>query len=799
MKASAAATDGFFQVTRWHLMAFTRALVHALYDRTVEAKREIRYYYDADVVVGMILGIYGRLQHESDPNDDLIRALLSAGFLGDVYIVRPHALELLDQIKNHQMRFSARRHRVSFRQRVKNYLESIDVLANLAQLHSKLEKLSDPEDRLVEFVESIRIMGPQTFVAYEMAHGDWTQRLRRLNSSVVKFEEFGEDVHELLQTQDVWKLKRAIARAREIHHHEVGRSTSVNDLTDAVALGTIHGLIATSRRDPTQPEVRFHTNTRSLQAAVTSTDALKKLLSYELSPQWELETRWGADLVFREVEYYLLRASFSALRFHSLQTTAEADSVTIDELQSLASRLTEALYPVGRRKSDEDLLSQVEKTNIGRRSLREVLVDMELASFVSRLLREYQPPDALRAMLLSLAEIDIFSAPERDRAPARLDKQVRELTTSLKTTITSVQGWLDLARAVCRRVDALMNETNGGANFHVTNPHRDLGLVRWGKDLDPEDVALATDTVRQLFSGDEEASTIAATNLSIKAEEKLTESCCVALGAVFWMLGLFDRVVTVINNYQNDYSELPLPLDLMRAAARLRQKEGFFSQREKEMYLKGVGEALEKSIHDRMRGRLLIGLAYVSFYIAYSEGEEHVQAIHAGLPQQTYLVPLTWAQESFRFAQRAMEVLGDDPLGHAFALNHAAYVGALYCIDPKVTQGYLRDLHALHESKDEHDEEHRLWHYRFADTIGAATYYSGYAKWVEIGRVTNIERRNDLQDVACRHLATAEQILLTAKPFFGDPEIPAHLHDIQRLQLQIGCDREHSRSSTVTS
>src|SRR5258708_29307892 len=220
---------------------------------------------------------------------------------------------------------------------------------------------------------------------------------------------------------------------------------------------------------------------------------------------------------------------------------------------------------------------------------------MELASFVSRLLREYRPPEGLRKLLEPMIKVDVFSAPERDGAQARLDRQARRLTTELKTTITSVQGWLDLARAILIRVNELMKEDGEGGNFNITDPYRDLGLVRWGKILNSVDISFAVETIRTLFSGDDKLSAVAATELAIIAEEKLTESCCVAVGSVLWMLGLFDRVGTLIINYQNDHADLPLPLDLMRAAARLRQRDGAFSQIEKELYL----EAIDKAVVER--------------------------------------------------------------------------------------------------------------------------------------------------------------------------------------------------------
>src|SRR5688500_16429414 len=212
--------SGHFFLTPGQLKTFTQALVHALYDRTIEDNREVRYYYDADIVVKMVLGLYSYddIHIKRDHREDLVRALLSAGFLGKVHILRSHALELLSSVSSEEA--STRNRQVgddrSFRDRIVEYFgETTDLMRRLEHLNQRLKVARDDQDRLNEFLAKIKASGPEDFIAYELARGNWQERLSTLHANVLQFEHFGEDIEKILdEYPEVWPLNDAIAQAR---------------------------------------------------------------------------------------------------------------------------------------------------------------------------------------------------------------------------------------------------------------------------------------------------------------------------------------------------------------------------------------------------------------------------------------------------------------------------------------------------------------------------------------------------------------------------------------------------------
>src|SRR5215203_1328966 len=85
------------------ILRFCRALRSATFDKRLEKSNRVVYYYDADVVIRMINGFRQFKEDRrpvSDPRVLLVRALLSSGYLGEVQLLRPHALELDEALRS---------------------------------------------------------------------------------------------------------------------------------------------------------------------------------------------------------------------------------------------------------------------------------------------------------------------------------------------------------------------------------------------------------------------------------------------------------------------------------------------------------------------------------------------------------------------------------------------------------------------------------------------------------------------------------------------------------------------------
>lgn len=782
-------------LTPGELKTFTVALIQALYDRTLEEQRMVRYYYDADIVVWMVLGLFGDIPRNRNVKEDLVRALLSAGFLGTVHVLRPHALELRNRIANVEetaARIRRLKDPLAFRQRIADYFADATVdgestiLAALDRLDEALVKARTEKERVDAFLAEIKISGPQTFIAYELARGNWQERLVALQSKVLRFENFGEDIEKVLdEYHDVWAINEAIVLARQKEVEELGgekssRPTSINDLSDAIALATLSQMIDVSKRDEKFHEVRFHTNTPRLIKAVTSREPkdLEPLFRYPIPAAWENKS-WDIDLVFRSTEYYILRASFKALHFKGMSGTSVGDEVTIAELDDVRRELVNAWHqyeqPDDRADAERRLLAQVESIRIGNGTLRDTLVELERASFLARLLKEYDPPKSVSSFLREQKITNVFLAEETNRAAARLLEEAKGLANNLTEQLTGIARWFGPTREIILAVSRLSKSP--ADNFEITDAVRDLGLVRWGADPDAAELTEVVKKAHDLFSKVEHLANHAAADLSREVERPgRGESRAIANAALLWQLGLFELVTRLINRYQDRYGGPPLSLQIMRKAARLRSNEDS-SVEEHRMHVQELHDHVKQVEDPVTRGRMYLGLAYITFYIAFRQAPLK-EAFDENAPAQIR----NWAAESYQHAETAESLLGGDSLARTFAINHLAYVGVVGHMHQERTDAYLADLRRLSET----DRERRIWHYRFADTVAIAAYRAGYDAW----KASAAEGEQRPMEPACERLAEAERILDTASPYFGDPEIPRHRHEIARLQRVIGCGRE---------
>jgi len=762
------------------LADFTEALAHAIYDRGIEAASvrtpAIRYYYDADVMVRTICGFRSEPRKESE-RQVLTRALLSAGYLGTAHLLRPHAAELHKVISELDETTEG-----PYSDGVIKYLQRRGVDQDFRTLLDAIRRGKTEEEKTQFFVEALREVGPDAFVALEATYGSWPERLRLLGRSVLRFTDFGPEIGTMLNTSEVWRIYGAISAQRMS-----GRPVPViNDLADAVALVSLHRLIEESKVSTKLPAVRFHTNTAALHKVARTNPEVTSLLSYEVPQHFRLERAWRSGMVLRTSDYFILRACFEALRFPEVELADEGGPppVTILELERVLRELTKALKPDEVDLTQRDLapavIQELERLQIGDHHLVDVIAEMERSSFLERLFTRYRPPAVLKDVVTDSVEVFEFMETGRPRVELRREivEEAEGLKRELAYQVTGFYDRLQFIREIRVRVDALIAAAlQRQADFVVTLPLRDLGIVRWGGTIRDSDLEDAKPLVDDLFSGDQARVMGGCSTLARTASEPLDESKCLVICSVLSMLSLWHRVILAINDYERllGHSQLEPSLAILRTAAHARVGPPF-SEPEKTARMDALREMIADS-PTKQQGRLYIGLAYTAFYISVNDKE--IIPAEGGDPSVDIHKRAPWAVMSYEYGEHAFDLLdNDDRLGMAFANNHCAYVGAKMNLFLDRTATYLERLKMF-------ESDVNIWHYRFADTVAVTEYQQAVTEWEAALAAPN--KGEGMKPQVCERLRKATEMLTSHLPRFGDPEIIDHLANVEKLRAYIGC------------
>ena len=748
-----------------HLFRFTKSLHQAVYDRRLEKQTEVRYYYDADVVIWLLLGfqyldVYPRKQK---PSFLLVRSLLSTGYLGTAYILRPHALEL-ESVLQRQPSFKGISAESGFLERVNRFLKEKGIEKEMERLLQIVHSDESEDDRISKFLENLAEVSPDSFVWLELAHGEWRERLKRVYRRSLRFENDFSDIPSLLRDKKVWEFKRTISKQRH------RRAVTMSNLQDAAALGILHRFILRRETDDSTPLVRFYTDTPGLRSAWASSREMKNDLSYVVPGNEKKAGRFDEGFIFRDTDYFILRASFGELHFPGVSRRRKSgDAIHLEELERVAHELGEALD------ERQPLASKIERMKIGDRPLREVLSDIESLSFLQSVWSDYEPPKAMKKLVTGLADVWAFA--DNTATRRRLKREIREevegLQQGLSSQAASLWRWYDDFRRIQTRSRSLKEDLE---EDEVPEPMRDLGLVRWGLALDPGGKEKLVGYVNGLLARDEETWSEGCAAVASARNDVFDRESCSVVASIFWLLTLFKQVIEIINDYDNISSEeLPPGLVLMRTAARLRAG-GTFSRAEKERHLVALTNVVG-TLEGVEKGRFLLGLGYVIYYTWFSEKEN--VAIGSGDIMAAEFAQ-TWGQATFDCGAKAARLLEGDRLGRAFAINHCAYVGTMTDItDQNQVEKFIE---LLIEIKSESE----VWHYRFADTLSQISYSHAKRLYESSLALSSGTKRRTMRKKAIELLASAGRRLADARPHFGDPEIPTHRLQIEGLNRRLG-------------
>ena len=712
------------------LKTFSHALRAAIYDKQLEKSRTLRYYHDADVIVKIVLGFrqYDETRTSSTDKQKMVRALLSSGYLGKAYLLRPHALELDQQIRG-QPAYQTRAAVEAFTERRRQFLVHSEVDEVMGTLHDILERPNPQEVKATQFIDRLRTVAPKTWVAIELARGTWKERLKQLSRyDVIRFDARGLDAGTVLQGEP-FRTFHAVLRERRA-------DSTLSNVHDAAALSLLHRDIQSENGENI---VRFYTETKVV-AELWDDKRVKSFLNYGNGED-------GVDAAVRDADYFVVRANFDALRFGDLKMAEfphnGQTSVSIDELKRVSEELLK-IEASGEAHSE----TAIRQLYIGEKPLTDTLNELQSLSFVRNVWFQYKPPD-----LLIEPELwsEVWSFSDDVSATNVLDTELEKVRDKLREEVTQMERWSQNFRDVLSRVGTLKD---GWRPQLSPEPMRDLGVIRWGLELAPAECERLNHHIVDLMSEQEVREQASATIASLVESAPPSASDTVVTVCVLWFLRLFPAVIDIIDYHERAVrGPVMHSLRIIRAAARLRGA----TVRDRPQIDKLIAEVTEicNSAGDDLRKNLLLGCGFVLYYAWLSERDRPA-------PNQDRLNEL--ARRSFACGEEAVTLLGDSTLARAFAMNHCAYVGTVTEIERDKTTDYITRLIDLRGTES--------WHYRFADTL--AWHHIMLAR-KELADVRKFGLRSKRKRQVCNRLHEAEKLYNEdLGDIFGDVEIIGH-------------------------
>jgi hypothetical protein len=115
-----------------------------------ENNKTIYYYHDADVVVKMTLGILQFIdsRYQGSETQFCVRSLLATGYLGRIRMLRPHVLELDEQIRYQSSSHIALQ---IYAEQVRKYLREQGIEQYMSRLHKIISSTIEEHEKIENF------------------------------------------------------------------------------------------------------------------------------------------------------------------------------------------------------------------------------------------------------------------------------------------------------------------------------------------------------------------------------------------------------------------------------------------------------------------------------------------------------------------------------------------------------------------------------------------------------------------------------------------------------------------------
>lgn len=718
---------------------FAGALRAAVRDKELEKDHVIRFYYDADVILRMVNG-FQQFKYDGNPNVNprnlMVRSLLSLGYAGPLYVLRPHVLEVHDALHLRPIG-------TDFKDQLLQFLEDAGIASLFMSLRQTILSTRPENDRLKRFLRDLTDAGPASFAQIELADGSWQQRLSRLTRhDLVHFDDGTRVMRDVLRDPVVWEIRDLIGNERKRRGQEEA-SFALSVLRDATALALLHREILRGEAGEKVPVVRFYSETAVLHETWRESGSrLRSLLTYQHGER-------GTDFIGRDADYFIVRMLLNGVRFQSKRKNG--DDPSFATLKGLSEELCELTL------EDENGLENFLENQVNEVPLKAYIDEFESLSFIQRFLRTYDPPDILKEAIKGFPEVWDFALKPETRTRFALD--AHKILEQLAGTVRGLREAFSDVRKILA-ASSVLRQTK--RPHHRPDPIKDLGLVRWGIALGGDDLERFNSLYDALVSDDQEEWWRGCADLAdmIGGEEADAErmgiGCC-----VLWAINMFDLIVESLE--RSRLTEVGLKL--LCLAAKVRGSRTM-NRTEKKRLL----EAAEEIVAEQPAGvqaRYLIGLGYLYFHVWFSE----THGDPAFLPDQTLR---DWSRRAFDLGAEAVASLPIESLPWAFAVNHCVYIADVTHLQASEAATF-RDLLARLEMKQD------LWNYRFADTMGFHHLQVAKEVLAELERQPSAGSPAQVELVRT-NVERAEQYYAAITAEYGDYEINTHRSWLMNLK-----------------
>ena len=746
-------------------------------DVAEEVHNDVYYYIDADVAVPIIGGL--EVQHvkyveQANARARVVRALMSCGIVGQLRILRPHALEVYEYLS--RLRHAGPESDEAFRDRVNLFTQRCGItgylraLSDIASQHRATSGGKRKQELVEQFLELLTTGGDTKFAAIEALRGTWTQRTRRFCGPILVFDKaLGPEIRDF-RSDDIEIYSRMLQfferHSQTAKSHQVARPYSSN-VHDALALTGLAHFCRLRKTSRTSPLVRFYSETDVVVTAIQSDSELSELFREPIRSESYSTIRESS--IFRDAEYFLMRARFfEVLSSNGSQDHDSLDSV-IDELKDLDN------------KSDDDLMGAVPdlerhlRNKFGGVSLTECIEDLEGLRLVRATWARAAWADEVSQHIGSWVEV--FNFAQSKETIRVLDAEIDDVLDTLKAQVSRLKRWCDdhdRIRAIIKEEWHSKNSPRERFSLKtfLDDPVAHLGLTRWGVHLSDASVKKLSELIQHLYDADEIVWADACrrfTPLIGKATSDAETARIVS--SVLWLIREYRWVENILFRFressERNGGRCEEDLVVWQAAAWIRGARGLEADPPKaaiarcEECNKRLEAYITTSRFSKVRvAQLWLGWAYVLFHCWRRV------SISDGLPEKLKNIHRGWVAQSLALAVQAKSVLPQRSLEWGLASNHCAYVGMVCGAESSFVGAHMADLTSL--------EADPSWTARFSDT---AAYY---CMWLFDRFQSNPPERKELYlllDRAAEHLQTAKRLSI------GDIAISDHELRLQQLRL----------------
>jgi hypothetical protein len=704
---------------REYVAYFLENLDLALHDQALEAEGESpEYYWDTSDVRNALLGQaayydvddtsgerirkFNRGKFEDDRA--LVHCLEAAGWFGTIKMLQPHQAELYKLVSREFDIGSVGPPEGGATQFVKDVavqgLEQTD-FAELAELQSEeiaalVRKQAGSATTLFKVVQCVRPYGWKTRLAR------WVQTKR------IEIDSDPYDYRSLVSTKT---FERLLAEF-DVERPKFG----ANNFTDAIGLCQLAQRIKDYQTGQTRTVPRFFSRRLDLRI----------LERTQLADQFTYTHGTGRYTVFRDIEYYKLRATLNP----KYGPAADAEKRSVRSLTETRMRLAEI------RRAQEPLTAELLSTiKIGDRPLSDVLRGIREYWFLEQVWLPFAAHTEVMDAIKEYVEParDLGRSPTfRDEIEAQVGQTLAELNDKSSQYQKISHFWTELERAATRVLppnlgDLNLFKTSGLLRFGFPDESRrgigDLltGLVHPG-------AGSRNQVLLELFRRCQDTTDNSPENLAVA-------------GGVMWALRMDKEIIELLSM---DGAVEHYSLKILTAAACFRKRIDL---------LKGweLTQQLESNYHrssnSNEKSDLAVGLGYLYFHYWQSMTSD---AVHLDERSRREVL-----EKAVRHAQEAASMEATGPEKRVYAINQHLY----YLLHgPDIFSS--AEVNAAAESLLAFDGNDAVWQYRYDDTLGY--YFERRAEQADSGQ------RQRWFDLAMRRLDKAWE------GANGDEEVARH-------------------------